>query len=132
MLYSLNRWENLAQLHELVDQTDYVVADRYIPSNLAYGVARGLRLEWLESLDRGLPTPDLVIVLDVPVPFSFRRKSAERDAYEKNRSLLVKVRKTYKVLSRRLEWKTVDGTREITAVESAVWNLVKQRFRLAQ
>lgn len=132
MLYSMNRWENLARIHGLVDRTDYVVADRYIPSNLAYGVARGLSLEWLESLDQGLPAPDLVIVLDVPVPFSFLRKSTERDAHERNRNLLVKVRRTYKILSRKLNWKTVNGTKEVSAVESAIWKLVTQKFRLAQ
>lgn len=132
MLYSLNRWENLVKLHGMVNRTDYIVADRYIASNLAYGVARGLRLRWLESLDEGLPVPDLVIVLDVPVQFSFRRKPAKRDAHETNQSLLVSVRKTYKVLSRKLNWRTVDGTRDVAAVESAIWSLVKQRFGLPQ
>ncbi len=132
MLYSLNRWENVDELHRLIERKDFVVADRYTPSNLAYGVSRGLRLDWLKSLDKGLPSPDLVIVLDVPVPFSFRRKPMERDAHEKDRSLLVSVRRTYKVLARKLDWKIVDGTLEVTAVESAIWNLVKRRFRLAQ
>lgn len=132
MLYSLNRWENLAKLHGLVSRTDYIVADRYIASNLAYGIARGLRLRWLESLDEGLPAPDIVIVLDVPVPFSFRRKPADRDAHETNRSLLVNARKTYKILSRKLNWKIVDGTKEVAEVESAIWTLVSQRFRLPQ
>jgi len=37
MLYSLNRWENQALLTSLTDNADYVIADRYYPSNLAYG-----------------------------------------------------------------------------------------------
>src|SRR5256886_14572043 len=94
MLYSLNRWENQELITNLTEKSDFVIADRYYPSNLAYGVSRGLGLEWLQGLDRGLPTASLVIVLDVPVLSSFGRKSSGRDVHEKDRRLLLKVRRT--------------------------------------
>jgi dTMP kinase len=130
MLYSLNRWENLSKLQEILGKASYLVADRYSPSNLAYGVSRGLPLDWLEALDCGLPKSDLVIVLDVPVRFSFRRKSTKRDTHESNKRLLTKVRQTYKVLARKLNWSTVDGTMNVGEVESAIWNSVRRRFHI--
>jgi dTMP kinase len=130
MLYSLNRWENQALIHNLVDGTDFVLADRYTPSNWAYGMSRGLSLNWLRTLDKGLPPADLVIVLDVPVPSSFARKPKGRDVHEGNRKLLVRVRHTYKVLANRLGWKTVDATMTVGEVESALWNLVTRKFKL--
>ncbi len=42
MLYSLNRWENQELITNLTEKSDFVIADRYYPSNLAYGVSRGL------------------------------------------------------------------------------------------
>ena len=130
MLYSLNRWENQEQIVKLTQDSDFVIADRYYPSNLAYGVSRGLSLEWLQGLDRGLPTASLVIVLDVPVSSSFTRKSKGRDAHERDRQLLVKVRRTYGTLAKKLGWKLVDATRPVEEVHEAVWRLVRQKFTL--
>ena len=130
MLYSLNRWENQEQIVKLTQNSDFVIADRYYPSNLAYGVSRGLSLEWLQGLDRGLPTASLVIVLDVPVHSSFTRKSRGRDAHERDKRLLTKVRRTYGGLAEKFGWRIVDATRPVEEVHEAVWRLVKEKFRL--
>jgi dTMP kinase len=130
MLYSLNRWENQKRITDMTDKADFVIADRYSPSNIAYGVSRGLSLGWLQELDRGLPIASLVIVLDVPVPASFARKSRGRDVHERNRPLLLKVRRTYRTLAKRLEWKVVDATRPVEEVHWAVCSLVRKKFRL--
>ena len=131
MLYSLNRWENQELIVKLTEIADFVVADRYYPSNFAYGVSRGLSLGWLQGLDRGLPTASLVIVLDVPVLSSFGRKSTGRDVHEKDRRLLLKVRRTYGRLAKKLEWKMVDANRPVEEVHEAVWRIVRKQFRLA-
>jgi dTMP kinase len=131
MLYSLNRWENRGLIHRLVARNDFVIADRYTPSNLAYGVSRGLSLRWLKTLDEGLPFADLVIVLDVPATSSFARKRRDRDVHENDRRLLVKVRQTYKAFAIRFGWKTIDATRPVGEVESVLWSLVARRFKLS-
>ena len=131
MLYSLNRWENQELIVKLTETADFVIADRYYPSNFAYGVSRGLSLGWLQGLDRGLPTASLVIVLDVPVLSSFGRKSTGRDVHEKDRRLLLKVRRTYGRLAKKLEWKMVDANRPVEEVHEAVWRIVREQFRLA-
>jgi dTMP kinase len=131
MLYSLNRWENKEVITHLIEDTDFVIADRYYPSNLAYGVSRGLGLDWLQALDRGLPTAALVIVLDVPVPASFARKSRGRDVHERNRILLLRVKRSYRTLAERLGWRIVDATRPIEDVREAIWRIVSKKFELA-
>jgi len=130
MLYSLNRWENQELLTKLTEKADFVIADRYSPSNLAYGVSRGLSLDWLQGLDRGLPQPRLVIVLDVPVPASFARKSTGRDVHERNKQLLSRVRRTYRTLAKKLDWKMVDATRPVEDVQAAIWSLVGEKFQI--
>ena len=120
MLYSLNRWENRELINKLVHSSDYLIADRYTPSNLAYGLSRGLSLGWLQVLDKGLPTADLVVVLDVPIVSSFERKSKNRDVHERDREFLIKVRRTYKLLSRRLGWKILDASGTSGEVHTAI------------
>lgn len=129
MLYSVNRWENLDLLDGLVEASDFLIADRYVPSNLAYGVARGLSLEWLQTLDSGLPKSDLVIVLDVPTKSSIQRKTRNRDRHERDERLLKHVRRTYHTLSSRLGWKTIDGSKSIKDVNSTIWKLVSEKFK---
>ena len=131
MLYSLNRWENQELITNLTEKSDFVIADRYYPSNLAYGVSRGLGLEWLQGLDRGLPTASLVIVLDVPVLSSFGRKSSGRDVHERDKKLLLRVGLTYRTLAKKLDWKMVDANRPVEEVHEAVWSIVRKKFRFS-
>jgi len=130
MLYSLNRWENRELISKLVSNSDLLVADRYTPSNLAYGLSRGLSLSWLQGLDRGLPIADLVIVLDMPIASSFKRKSKDRDVHESNKEFLMRVRRSYKSLSAKLGWKIVNATGTSGEVHSAIWKTILQRFNL--
>jgi dTMP kinase len=113
-LLAANRWEKLDQIKKSHTENSVLIMNRYYQSNLVYGVANGLSLNWLEGLDAGLPKADLVIVLDVSQRESFSRKKANRDRFEKNTLFLNKISKTYRQLAKKLGWKIVDasGTRE--------------------
>jgi dTMP kinase len=127
MLYSLNRWENRKKIMRALDNADIVMTDRYTPSNIAYGLAKGLKLDWLTGLDRGLPEPDSVIVLDVPVEYSFARKRERRDIHEGNRKLLLRVRRNYLSLARKLNWLVIDASRPAKTVHEDILKKVLPR-----
>ena len=131
MLYSLNRWENQEIIYGLLKKTDFLIADRYAPSNLAYGVSKGLDLRWLVGLDSGLPKADLVIILALPVRSSFSRKSKHRDVHEKNSRLLARVNESYRKLGKKLGWKAIDATASVRDVELTIWRVVQGRFRIS-
>ena len=124
MLYSMNRWESLSTLRKLVEDTDYLIVDRYYPSNIAYGSARGLDEQWLANLDRGLPEPQIVILVDTPVEASFTRKHSGRDVYERDRAFLQTVRKAYLRLAPRMGWKVVDGDGPFQEVNESIWKTI--------
>lgn len=132
MLYSLNRWENLQQINEAMDTNDFVIMDRYVPSNLAYGIGKGLNAKWLSSLDEGLPEPDIVIILDVPANSSFNRKHVQRDVHEKNKRYLEKVAAIYRRLAQNNKWMLVNGNLSSGQVNTNVWKIVSSRFRIHQ
>jgi len=100
------------------------VADRYTPSGLAYGLTNGLDLDWMLGLERGLPIPDLVVVVDVSVQTSVKRLLSTRDVYERNESYLVKVRESYLSLAKRFGWTVVNGEGPIEEVSEEIWSLV--------
>lgn len=111
LLYVANRWERKNELVSWLSSGYIVIADRYIPSGLAYGMANNLSLDWMTCLEKGLPEADLVIVIDIPVDISLRRLRSSGDAYERNRVFLSRVRSCYIKLAKKFNWIIVDGNR---------------------
>jgi dTMP kinase len=62
----------------------WVVCDRYVHSSLAYQ-GNELPMDWVATINRRAPHPDLVLFLDVSVPVATERMNAredEREIYE--------------------------------------------------
>ncbi|HEX6378778.1 MAG TPA: hypothetical protein VFZ60_06845, partial [Nitrososphaeraceae archaeon] len=55
ILLSANRWEKKGEIEKMVGKGITVIMNRYYQSNLVYGLSKGLNLDWLLSLDKGLP-----------------------------------------------------------------------------
>ena len=87
MLFAANRWEKISQIKELQKENEALVVNRYTESNLVYGAAHGLRLEWLVALEEGIPKSNLVIVLDAPSKSLTSRRPGVKDSYEKDREI---------------------------------------------
>lgn len=124
LLYAANKWERASTIARDINLGRVVIVNRYTPSNLAYGMAHGLSRDWLESLEKALPRPDLVLLLDVSPKASFKRKTVLRDLHEENISYLRKVRGIYLQLAKRYRWKVVDGERDPRAVSLELWSYV--------
>ena len=74
MLYAANRYEHKEQLENWIAQGKIVVINRYIESNLAYGTANGLPLQWLSQLESRMPPADYVFYLKISPEVSASRK----------------------------------------------------------
>jgi len=129
LLYAANKWELAGELAHRIERGGVVIVNRYSPSNLAYGVAHGLSSTWLNSLEEGLPKPDVVVVLDVTPRTSFMRKTRERDLHEGDLTYLRRVRGAYLRLARKYGWKVVDGQRDSATVRRSVWGQVYRYLR---
>ena len=95
LLYVANRYEKKAEIMKAIEAGTIIVCDRYLASSIAYGEAQGLDAGWLSSIQQYLPQPDLTILLDIPPDASARRKTADRDKYERDLALLGRVRESY-------------------------------------
>jgi dTMP kinase len=127
LLMSANRWEMKGELES--PAVDVLILNRYIHSNIAYGVASGLDRSWLESLDRGLPEPNLVILLDISPSTSLKRKMSGRDVNEQDLAYLERVRSVYLDLAKECGWRVVDAERSVKRVHEEIYALVEDEVK---
>ncbi len=109
-LLAANRWEKLKEIKDAISKNSVLIMNRYYQSNLVYGLVNGMKLDWLENLDAGLPKADLVILLDVTQKESFNRKKIKRDQFEKNREFSKKISRAYRLLARKKHWKIINAS----------------------
>ena len=130
MLLSANRWEKKDHIEKIIDKGDTVIMNRYYQSNLVYGISKGLKLGWLLSLDMGLPKADLVIVIDIKPRTLVRRSKNVVDTFEKDLELIRRVKKNYRILARRFDWRIVEGEKSVVEVHGQVLKIVKKFVKI--
>lgn len=130
MLLSANRWEKKGEIEKMVGKGTTVIMNRYYQSNLVYGISKGLKLDWLLSLDKGLPKADLVIVIDIrPHTLASRSKNVV-DTFEKDLELIRRVKKNYKILANKFNWRTVEGEKSVDEVHNQVLRIVRKIVKI--
>ncbi len=100
-------------------------------STIVYQHAMGLPLRWLEELNRFLPSPDLVIVLDAEPEEIIRRLRERKKSVEifENVEFLINVRELYKRRAREKNYIIVDTTgRSVYEIAEQVSHLIKCRL----
>lgn len=127
LLYVANRYEARHSIQQSLAMGTTVVCDRYLASSIAYGEAQGLDPIWLADIQKHLPAPDLTILLDISPETAVRRKATGRDRYERDLSLLSRVRQSYRRQATGGGWILIDGEQPTQVVTAAVINAVASR-----
>jgi dTMP kinase len=105
-----------------------LVCDRYTASSVAYGEAFGLDGTWLVEMQKFLPPADVTILLDVAPETAAKRKSLDRDRYERDLVLQSRVRDSYLRQAAAGGWLLVDGERSVDAIAPEVFAGVQRRL----
>ena len=129
LLYVANRYERKPDLQRWLDGGLVLVCDRYRASSVAYGEAFGLDAAWLAEIQKFLPTASLTILLDIAVETAAKRKSADRDRYERDLALLARVRESYQRQAAEEGWTVLDGERSKDAVAEDVYDAARAVLR---
>jgi len=129
LLYVANRYEWKPQIEFELNRGTVLICDRYLASSIAYGEAQGLDASWLVDIQKYLPQPDITFLLDIDPDVSARRKTADRDRYERDLDLLGRVRASYMRQAAAAGWTTLDANRDREVVAADVWNVVTRALR---
>jgi dTMP kinase len=131
LLYVANRYERKPDLQRWLEGGLILVSDRYMASSVAYGEAFGLDAAWLRDMQKYLPAPSLTIVLDIAPETAVRRKSVDRDRYERDLALQQRVRDSYQRQSAtEPNWVVIDGEQSKDAIATEVFSVVTSRLAL--
>jgi dTMP kinase len=120
-----------------LEQGQMVVCDRFTPSTLAYqGYGRGLDMDTLRAVNdaaTGGLSPELVVLLDVPVDAGLsRKKGREKDRFEsESRAFHTRVRRGYLEMARAdpERWLVVDGRLPRKEIEEKIWDRIRILLR---
>ena len=127
LLYIANRHEYRASIERWMAEGGVVVCDRYRASSVAYGDAQGLDSAWLRDVQRHLPEPTVIFLLDIAPEEAVRRKAHGRDKFERDLPLLGRVRESYRAQAAAEGWEVVDGTRSKDEISSDILDRVRNR-----
>lgn len=127
LLYVANRYEWKPQIEFELGRGTILICDRYLASSIAYGEAQGLDARWLLDMQRYLPQPDITFLLDIDPETSAKRKTQDRDKYERDLALLGRVRASY-LRQAAQGWSTLDASRDRSEVSADVWHAVRPRL----
>lgn len=122
MWFALNRYQFETQLKEWLAEGYIVVAEDYIGTGIAWGMAKGLDAFWLENLNRYLIQEDLAILIDGP------RIASAKEAqhiHEDSDELIEKCRLVLQDLGEKYGWSNVMLQDEIDDTAALIWDIVQ-------
>jgi dTMP kinase len=129
LLFSANRWEKKKEIESMLENGTIIVMNRYWQSNLVYGVANGMDINWLLRLDKGLPKEDIMIVILVNPSISAKR-AAMQDAFESNTQLAASAHKNYLKFAKQYKWKIIDGSKSKEQVHQEIMKIIRKELKV--
>jgi dTMP kinase len=129
LLFSANRWEKKKEIESMLENGTIIVMNRYWESNLVYGVANGMDVNWLLRLDRGLPKENIVLVILVNPSISARRAEMQ-DIFESDSQLAAKAYQNYLKFAKQFRWRIIDGSKSKEQVHQEIMKIIKKELKV--
>lgn len=125
IIYALNRFQYQPELEKQLAAGEWIIAEDYTGTGLAWGWGAGAKLNFLEAINNGLLQPDLALWLDGERFLS----GVEHDhKHESNNELMNKVRDCHQQLAERYGWPRFDANQPIDDLNDQLWQAIKQLF----
>ncbi len=125
-LQVLNRTHFEWQMQKMLAEGKIVVAEDYVGTGIAWGVAGGVEKDFLVKLNGHLTKESFAILLDGK---RFESGKEKDHVHEGNDDLTERSRKEHLALAEEHGWKIVDSSNSIEKVHNDIWNLVEQFLR---
>jgi thymidylate kinase len=125
--FAVNRQQAAPVLEEKL-KSNIVVSEDYIGTGIAWGMAYGAELEWMETINSYLRVEDAAVLLDGE---RFTEAVEETHINETNSKLINKCRQAHLELAKRYNWSVVEANDSIETVHENIWQVVKDKLKLS-
>lgn len=125
MLQVLNRTQYEPKLKERLAKGTWVVAEDYIGTGIAWGMAAGIEKALLYKMNSHLMTEDLGILFEGTPFFGANDNS---NVHETNANLITKVGAAFKEIARDFGWHTVNANQPIETVQQEIMDIIKSKI----
>lgn len=148
--YAVDRFANYkTKWKEYYDKGDVIISDRYTTSNAYHQSTKIPRedwsayFDWLEEFEYnqiGIPKPDAVIYLDMPIEISQKMMSkrysgdeSKKDIHESNINYLLKCREAALVAAEEMNWHVIkcnsgDSPKTIDSIGDEIFEIVSKEL----
>jgi len=121
-IFTQNRKDFEPQLNKYLEEGKIVVAEDYTGTGIAWGMAKGLTVEFMEKLNEGLKKEDFPMLI---TGHRDARATEKHHIHEQNQELLSSVSKIFVQLGERYHWKVIDLQPNIPDTADLTWQAVK-------
>lgn len=121
-LYAENRHQFDPQLREILKKGIIVVAEDYIGTGLAWGMAKGVALKKLIPMNEGLVHEDLAILMDGK---RFLESKEANHLHESDDTLMMRCRTIHRELASSYHWSIIQAFQPHEFVAQDIWNVVE-------
>ncbi len=125
MWFTLNRHQFEPQIKKWLSQGYIVVAEDYIGTGIAWGIAKGLDTHWLERLNQYLLNEDLGILLGGS---RVMKAKETKHIHEENDALIEKCKHVLQDLAEKYGWKNVLLQDHVADTAELIWKIVKSKL----
>lgn len=122
IIYALNRFQYQTELESRLANNEWVIAEDYTGTGLAWGWGAGVPLDFLEAVNDGLRQPDLALWLDGE---RFVSGIEQGHKHESNNELMDKVRDCHHQLAERYSWPKFNANQPIEVLNEQLWQAVQ-------
>lgn len=127
IVYILNRTQYDSELRQRLERGDWVVAEDYTGTGLAWGMGGGVARDFLERLSVHLLKEDLAFLFEGK---RFLEACEQQHLHEQNDELMEKVRNAHQELAKDYGWVTINANDSIETIAGTVWSGVQKKFEL--
>lgn len=124
--FAINRHQFEPSVKDILMEGKTIIAEDYIGTALAWGVAKGANEEWLEQINKYLLRSDMAILID-----GERTKQAIENGHihETNDNLMRKARKIHLEMAKKYAWYKIQLQERKEDTAKLVWEGVKEYFK---
>ncbi|HPD08036.1 hypothetical protein KBI31_01955 [Patescibacteria group bacterium] len=122
IIYALNRFQYQEELERELASGQWIVAEDYVGTGLAWGWGAGVDLDFLEAINQGLHQPDLALWLDGE---RFSSGIEANHKHEGDEELMTKVCACHRELAKRYGWLRFRANQSRKTLNDELWQAVK-------